>query len=200
MDPILTVGAGIVGLFFVSVAIVFLSSWILGRSRGYSGYSSSANYHPSRREFGELDDSPPLKRTRSHVSEEAQSSAMNNSLIQEILSVELPDEVPATPSAEAETRKKPEKPKDPLVSLIEEFDFTEDVEIGSETREEPEDDSFSELLGEEEEEPVPEILEEIEKKSYSSYPDCFGNERDCNRSCEFSDECRRTVEILGEFI
>ena len=197
MDPILTVGAGIVGLFFVSVVIVFLSSWILGRSRG--GYSGPANYHSSREKSGELEDSPPLK-SRSHVSEEAESSAMNNALIQEILSVELPDEVPPAPSVEVET-KKPEKPKDPLVSLIEEFDFVEEGEIGSETPEESEDDdSFRELLGEEEEEPAPEILEEIEKKSYSSYPDCFGNERDCNRSCEFSDECRRTVEILGEFI
>lgn len=194
-------GAGIVALFFVSIVIVFLSSWILGRSRGYSSYSAPARHYQSREDFSELDESP-VRSTKSHVTEEiSQNSAMDNSLIQEILSVELPDEVPTNVHAGVQAPLKTEEPpKNPLVSLIEEFDFTEDDDSASDeatTEVLTDDDSFKELLGEDEEVPV-EI--EVENKSYTGYPDCFGNKKDCSKNCNFAEECRRTVEILGEFI
>ena len=197
MNPLQMLGAGVAALFFVSIAIVFLSSWILGRSRGYAAQSAPIR-HRRHEEFGELDDSPPLG-AGGYAAEEPQGGAAENSLIQEILSVDLPDEVPANAGAGAQPPSKAEEPKNPLVSLIEEFDFSGESEISRENPEESEDSSFRELLGEEEE-PAPEILEEIEKKSYTGYPDCFGNKKDCNRSCSFAEECRRTVEILGEFI
>jgi hypothetical protein len=202
MDLLLTVGAGIAALFFVSIVIVFLSSWILGRSRGYSAYASAAQYYSRHEEFGELEDSP-VRSAKSYTAEETpQNNAMDNSLIQEILSVELPDEVPSSTHASVQTPLKAEEPpKNPLVSLIEEFDFSEDGDSASEASTEapPEDDSFRELLGEDEEVSAPEITE-VEKRSYTSYPDCFGNEKNCNKNCGYAEECKRTVEILGEFI
>jgi|GEM_PF-7020164 hypothetical protein len=202
MNLLLTVGAGIAALFLVSVVIVFLSSWILGRSRGYSAYASPAQHYSRHEEFEELEDSP-VRSAKSYAAEETpQTNAMDNSLIQEILSVELPDEVPSSTHASVQTPLKAEEPpKNPLVSLIEEFDFSDDGGGASDiATEAPEDETFKELLGEDEEVSAPEIIE-VEKRSYTSYPDCFGNDfKNCSRDCGFAEECKRTVEILGEFI
>ncbi|NOZ58247.1 MAG: hypothetical protein GXO66_01510 [Euryarchaeota archaeon] len=198
---LITLGAGVAGLFLASVAIVFLSSWILGRSRG-GGYSSPGSYRHPREEYSELSEPAPVRRdTRAPVEETAESGT-NNSLIQEILSIELPDDVPQgsiSGAAGAPGQEKEEKLRDPLVSLIEEFDLT-----GEEEPEEaglPEEDPLEELLGGDgEADAAAQVEEKLERRHYSSYPECFGNERGCTRSCDFSEECRRTVEILGEFI
>lgn len=200
MDLLTAVGAGVAGLFLASILIVFLSSRILGRSRGGGGYYSSADRVPVSQEFSELDAAPPVRRS-TPAREESAADTTSNSLIQEILSMELPDEPSgSTASALQDTvRDKEHKPRDPLVSLIEEFDLSGDSEAKDDIQEKTvaSEDLFEELLGggDESAHRAP-----AEERRYTGYPDCFGNTRECEKNCTFSEECRRTVEILGEFI
>ncbi len=196
MSFLVTVGAGIAALFFASVVIVFLSSWVLGRS--HRSYGAAAERYTRHEEFEELlDTSPPRS---SYESEETtKPSLTDNSLIQEILSMELSDEAPV--SAEESVAVEEEPPKNPLVSLIEEFDLSGDDEpVTEDATPAPEEDPLRELLGDDGEGFTPASFAPAEKESYTSYPECFGNQKDCNKSCSYAEECRRTVEILGEFI
>ena len=193
MDLLFTIGAGIAALFLVSVVIVFLSSWILGRSRGHPGNSGVAQHH-----YEELDELPVRRST--YETEEAPqvTNITDNSLISEIMSVELPEEFPM--GTQAPLKAEEEKPSNPLVSFIEGFDFSDVGDDSSETTDiEPEDEALRELVGGDEEVSLsPEVPE---RESYKSYPGCFGNNfKNCNRNCGFAEECRRTAEILGEFI
>ncbi|WP_456474682.1 hypothetical protein [Candidatus Pyrohabitans sp.] len=191
MDLLLTIGAGIAALFLVSVVIVFLSSWILGRSRGCPGKSGAAHHH-----YEELDELPVRRST--YEPEETVTSTTDNSLISEIMSVDLPEEFPM--GTQAPLRAEEEKPSNPLVSFIEGFDFSDAGDGSSETTGiEPEDEALRELVGGDD--GVSLSPEVPERESYKSYPGCFGNNfKNCSRNCGFAEECRRTAEILGEFI
>lgn len=84
---------GIGSLFFLSVLIVIITSWIMGRDKGYSR-------RPVRRKYTEEEEfySPPVKRNKV-VS--APSSGMETDLVKQILEAEIPN----TPSTSAEKFK-----------------------------------------------------------------------------------------------
>ncbi|GBE54925.1 hypothetical protein BMS3Bbin15_01089 [archaeon BMS3Bbin15] len=80
---------GIGSLFFLSVLIVIITSWIMGRGRGYSR-------RPVRRKYTEEEEfySPPVKRENV---DSAPSSGMETDIVKQILEAEIPD----SPSASA---------------------------------------------------------------------------------------------------